>query len=78
MVSAMRRQNGVGAGDLIFRDETDYVCPAPTQCVKHWDLTTNNVLSDQRGILYIAFQLSFASETAYVNIGGVRLTLEHD
>jgi hypothetical protein len=77
-VSAMRRQNGVGAGDLIFRDETDYVCPVPGQCVKHWDLTQNNVLSDQRGILYIALQLSFASDTAYVNIGGVRLTLEHD
>jgi len=77
-VSAMRRQNGVGAGDLIFRDETDYVCPVPGQCVKHWDLTQNNVLSDERGILYIAFQFSFASDTAYVNIGGVRLTLEHD
>jgi hypothetical protein len=77
-VSAMRRQNGVGAGDLIFRDETDYVCQPPQQCVKHWDLTTNNILSDEQGILYIAFQLSFASETAYVQIGGVRLTLEHD
>ncbi len=78
VVSAMRLQNGVGAGDLIFWDGTDYVCPAPAQCTKHWDLTTNNVLSDQRGVLYIAFQLGFASESAYVQIGGVRLTLEHD
>ncbi len=77
-VSAMRLQNGVGAGDLIFWDGTDYVCPSPAQCTKHWDPTTNNVLSDQRGVLYIAFQLSFASETSYVQIGGVRLTLEHD
>lgn len=78
VVSAMRRQNGVGAGDLIFWDGTDYVCPSPAQCVQHWDLTTNNVLNDERGVLYIAFQLSFASDTAYVQIGGLRLTLEHD
>ncbi len=78
VVSAMRLQNGVGAGNQIFWDDTDYVCPAPAQCTKHWDLTTNNVLSDQRGVLYIAFQLCFASESAYVQIGGVRLTLEHD
>ncbi len=77
-ITAMRRQNGVGAGDLIFQDDTDYVCPSPAQCTQHWDLTTNNVLSDQRGILYIAFQLRFSSDTAYVQIGGVRLTLEHD
>ena len=77
-ISAMRRQNGVGAGDLIFWDGTDYVCPVPAQCVKHWDLTQNNVLSDERGILYIAFEFGFSSGTSYVNIGGVRLTLEHD
>lgn len=77
-VSAMRRQNGVGAGDLIFWDGTDYICVEPTRCVQHWDLTTNNVLSDERGILYIAFQLSFGGPNAYVHIGGVRLTLEHD
>jgi hypothetical protein len=76
-ITAMRRQNGVGTGDLIFRDEGDHVCPdAP--CTLHWDLSQNNVLSDQQGILYIAMSLDFISATSYVQIGGARLTLEHD
>jgi len=73
----MRRQDGVDAGDIVFTDGTDYTCIA-AQCEEHWDLTQNNVLSDQQGILYIAFELSFPDDTAYVHIGGVRLTLEHE
>lgn len=76
-IVAMRRQNGVGAGDEIFRDDTDRVCPG-AQCVQHWDLTTNNVLSDQRGIVYLAIQCGFAGSGSWVQIGGARLTLEHD
>ncbi len=76
-ITAMRRQNGVGAGDLIFWDGTDYVCPSGP-CTLHWDLTENNVLSDQQGILYIAVQFGFSSASSYVQIGGARLTLEHE
>jgi hypothetical protein len=74
----MRRQNGVGAGDSIFTDSTDYSCTPGNQCQAHWDLTQNNVLSDGQGILYIAFELTFASDTDNVQIGGVRLTLQHE
>jgi len=75
---AMRRQNGVGAGSTIFTHDPDLVCGAGAQCTQHWDLTQNNVLSDQQGILYIALELGFAGPNSYVQIGGVRLTLEHD
>jgi hypothetical protein len=73
---ALRRQNGVGAGNLILYDDTDLVC-AVAQCVHHWDLTQNNVLSDEQGILHLVLRLAFSGEAAYVQIGGVRLTLEH-
>ncbi len=73
----MRRQNGVNNGDLILSDST-YRCNSLTPEVEHWDLTQNNVLSDQQGVLYLAFQVIWGSETSYVQIGGVRLTLEHD
>jgi hypothetical protein len=75
---AMRRQNGVGTGSTIFTHDPDLVCGADTQCTQHWDLTQNNVLSDQQGILYIALELGFAGPGSYVQIGGVRITLEHD
>ena len=68
----------VEAGDLVFSDGTDLTCVPGSQCSKHWDLSQNNVLNDQQGILYLAFELGFPSSTDYVQIGGVRLTLEHD
>lgn len=75
-VTAVRRQTGAGSGDLIRWDDTDRVCsPA---CFYHLDLTENNVLDDQHGVVYIAFQLFFAGSSSYVQVGGVRLTLEHD
>jgi hypothetical protein len=74
----MRRQDGVGAGDLVFSDGTDLTCVPGAQCSKHWNLSQNNVLNNQRGILYLAFELGFPSSTDYVQIGGVRLTLEHE
>lgn len=73
----MRRQNGVNNGDLILSDAT-YRCNSLTPEVEHWDLTQNNVLSDQQGVLYLALQVIWGSENSYVQIGGVRLTLEHD
>ncbi len=76
--TSVRRQDGVGAGDTILSDGTDLTCVVGNQCEKHWDLTQNNTINDQQGILYIAFELMFASGSDYVQIGGVRLTLEHD
>ncbi|MGD2178546.1 MAG: hypothetical protein PVG71_12065 [Anaerolineae bacterium] len=75
-VTAVRRQSGAGSGDLIRWDGTDRVCsPA---CSYHLDLTSNNVLDDQHGIVYVGLQLFFGGSSSYVQIGGVRLTLEHD
>jgi hypothetical protein len=74
---AMRRQDGVGSGDTIFTHDPDLYC-ADAQCSKHWTLTQNNVLGSQQGIVYIAMELGFAGASSYVQIGGVRLTLEHD
>jgi hypothetical protein len=74
----MYRQNGVGAGEVILRDLDDLTCGAGEQCVKHWDLVQNNELSDNQGIVYIAFGLAFSDPGSSVHIGGVRLTLEHD
>jgi hypothetical protein len=42
------------------------------------DLTSNNVLSASEGGLGMFMYLSFADDTNYVQIGGVRLELEHD
>jgi hypothetical protein len=72
----VRRQTGAGSGDLIVGDTTDRSCLSA--CSYHLDLTTNNVLSDQYGAVYIAFALHFSAEPDYIQIGGVRLTLEHD
>ena len=50
----------------------------PTGCVESFDLTTNNVLNDEYGVLYLTIEISFASSTDWIEIGGVKLTLEHD
>ncbi|MGB9880470.1 MAG: hypothetical protein ACPLRM_06890 [Anaerolineae bacterium] len=41
------------------------------------NLTTNNTLSAAQGGLGLFLQLSFADDTNYVQIGGIRLELEH-
>jgi hypothetical protein len=72
----IRRQSGAGSGDLIHSDSYTHLCHSA--CSYHIDLTTNNILDDTNGVIYIAFGLQFNAETDYVQIGGVRLTLEHD
>ena len=72
----VRRQTGAGSGDTIVADEADRVCT--TACSYHIDLTEYNVLSNEQGAVYIAFRLFFGSSSNYVQIGSVRLTLEHN
>jgi hypothetical protein len=72
----LRRQDGVGAGAGILYDDSSLTCDV-AQCTKHWDLTSNNVLSDERGILHLVLRLAFSGEAPYVQVGGVRLTLKH-
>lgn len=75
-ITAVRRQSGAGSGDLIIRNVEDRVCQ--TACSYYLTLSDNNVLDENHGIVYVALQLFFSSDTSYVQIGGVRLTLEHD
>lgn len=84
-VVLLRRQTGVCASPscyvTILRDDTNYNCPSatnPTGCSHHWDLTSNNVLSADSGILYLTFELDFSGVGSWIDIGGVRLTLKHN
>jgi hypothetical protein len=81
----LRRQTGLCATTAcygnILSDGTSRFCEDsanPTGCSHHWNLTANNVLTANSGILYLTLQLTFNSATSWVEIGGVRLTLEHD
>jgi hypothetical protein len=81
----MRRQTGVcptaSCYVTILSYGTDLSCEDsanPTGCSHHWDLTTNNVLTADSGVIYLTIQLAFNSDTSYVEIGGARLTLAHD
>jgi hypothetical protein len=48
-----------------------------TGCTRHYDTTTNNVLTSGSGVLYLTLEMTFNSNTSWIEIGGVRLTLEH-
>ncbi len=82
----LRRQTGVCGTAACYvnliNDGTDINCDdavSPTGCSHHWDITSvNNVLTADSGVLYLTFQLAFNSNTSWVEIGGVRLTLAHD
>ncbi|MDD5371224.1 MAG: hypothetical protein PHQ40_19245 [Anaerolineaceae bacterium] len=80
-----RRQKGVCSTSpcyaTILFDSAFYGCDdavTPSGCSHHWDLTSNNILTSSSGVLYLTFELAFNSGTSWVDIGGVRLTLEHD
>jgi len=49
----------------------------PNGCVTHYNLTSNNIISDNSGILYLTLELAFNSDTSWIDLGGIRLTLEH-
>ncbi len=80
----LRRQIGMCSTSSCYRtilsDTSFYSCDdavTPTGCSHHWDLSTNNILTSSSGVLYLTFELSFAGAANWVDIGGVRLTLEH-
>lgn len=81
----LRRQTGVCSSSSCYatlvHDSTDRVCvdgEHPTGCQVHFNLTSNNVLSPESGILYLTLEFGFSGSTTWVEVGGVRLTLEHD
>jgi hypothetical protein len=81
----LRRQEGVCITtecytNILF-DTVDHTCEDslnPTGCTLHYDLTTNNVLTADKGILYLTLELAFSGESTLIDIGGVKLTLRHD
>jgi hypothetical protein len=81
----LRRQTGVCSTsdcyETILADSADYGCDdavSPTGCVQHWDLSANNILTADSGVLYLTIELAFGGAPNWVDIGGIRLTLEHD
>jgi hypothetical protein len=80
----MRRQNGGVCSACyvnIVWDTVDKVCDVgnnPTGCTLHYDLTTNNTLTSTSGILYLTLELGFGGTSGWVDLGGIRLVLEHD
>ncbi|MEZ4645573.1 MAG: hypothetical protein R3E31_23045 [Chloroflexota bacterium] len=81
----MRRQTGVCTTspcyETIVSDFDDHVCDLPNNpegCVLHYDLSNNNIQSDDAGILYLTLELAFSGETTWIDIGGIRLTMTHD
>ena len=81
----MRRQTGVCATSScyvnILSEPTDWVCDLannPTGCVTHFDLINNNVLTADSGVLYLTLELGFSGASTYIELGGIRLTVEYD
>jgi len=77
-----RQANGVCPGCYVdlLHDGDDAICDIannPSGCVLHYDLTSNNVLNPDSGVIHIGFGLDFGGASTYVDIGGVRLTLEY-
>jgi hypothetical protein len=82
----LRRQTGVCESatcyaSIINDHPVGYTCEDsvyPSGCTRHYEPTSNNTLSSSSGILYLTLELTFSSDTAWIKIGGVRLTLDHD
>lgn len=79
----MRRQTGVCPSCYLnlLSDPTDRVCDIgnnPTGCTTHLPLTANNILTADSGVLYLTLELAFSGASTYIDLGGIRLTLEYD
>ena len=81
----LRRQIGLCSTSTCYRtilsDTAYYGCDdsvTPTGCVHHWDLSANNILTASSGVLYLTIELTFNGAASWVDIGGVRLTLNHE
>jgi hypothetical protein len=64
----------------LLHDGDDHVCDTannPGGCMLHYDLESNNELNPDSGVIHIGFGLDFSGDSTYVDIGGVRLTLEY-
>jgi hypothetical protein len=81
----LRRQSGPNSYvDIIFDQgpgNAGYNCQDdvfPNGCTLHLDLTTNNVLTADSGVLYLVIGINFSSDAEWNRLNGFRLTMEHD
>jgi hypothetical protein len=80
----MRRQTGGVCNTCyvnMLYDTEDKVCPSSDNangCITTYSMTSNNELSADSGVMYLTIELGFSGTNTYVEIGGVRLLLEHD
>ncbi|GAB4406550.1 MAG: hypothetical protein Kow00123_19190 [Anaerolineales bacterium] len=67
------KQTDADSGHLLVSNTTDRTSDTAT----YYTLAVNNVLSADQGILALYFELSFADDATYIQIGGVRVQLGH-
>lgn len=73
----LRKQTDADSYDTLVSDDIDRTSTTASS----YTLATSgtyNTLSSSEGILFLMFDLEFLDDTDYIQIGGVRLTLEHD
>lgn len=73
--TSLTKQTAADSYDTIIGDGTDRASNTATSYTL--TLTANNVLSSSQGILGVYLTLAFANDIEYIQIGGVRLTLDH-
>lgn len=59
-------------------DTGDHTCQTPGGCTLTYPIAGDNMLTSTSGVLYLTLELYFSSNTGWVEVGGARLTLEHD
>jgi len=74
--TVLERQTDADSSAIIVSDTTDRTSNAATSY--DLNLTTNNVLDVNQGALGLRIGIEFADSTNYVQIGAIRLELEHD
>jgi hypothetical protein len=74
--TVLERQTAADAGVNIVVDQNNRTSNTATSY--DLSLTTNNVLSSSQGGLGLRIGLKFVDDTNYVQIGSIRLELEHD
>lgn len=67
------KQTDADSGETVAADDTDRTSNTATS----YTLTVNNVLSASQGILGLRFELVFADDSTYIQLGGVRVQLGH-
>jgi len=74
--TVLEKQTGANESVIIVVDNTNRTSTTSTSYTLN--LTTNNVLSVDQGALGLRLGLRFTDNTNFVQIGAIRLELEHD